>query len=155
MTFSQSLKIILPFAAIMVMLDGCAVMVPGHLYPVQGPLSKESLPPIYTASLNGSFLPSGTLTVHMGPGVSCPGDWKAVSRDDQTAQTMAAEWDQVYGSGFFIADVLGRRTFARSMLSCSNGTKLKLEFLVTRPGEPTSTIGVVTDGAGNLFKLAF
>jgi hypothetical protein len=47
------------------LLGGCAVMVPGHLYPVQGPLSKESTPPIYTATLNGGVLPSGSITVHL------------------------------------------------------------------------------------------
>ncbi len=136
-------------------LSGCAVMVPGHLYPVQGPLSQKSPPPIYTARLNGSFLPSGSITVHMAGGNTCPGDWKAVSQADPTANQMAAEWDQVYGSGYFVAEVLGKRTFARGVLACSDGGKLNLEFLVVKPGDPSSAKGVVTDGMGNVFKLTF
>jgi hypothetical protein len=149
------MKTAVPLLAAFAMLGGCAVMVPGHLYPVQGPLSKESTPPVYTVTLNGSFLPSGSLTVHMAAGIACPGDWKAVSADDPSARQMSAEWDEVYGNGYFVANVLGKRTFARSVPTCTNGTKLNLEFLVVRPGNPSSTIGVVSDGTGNIFKLSF
>ena len=142
-------------APIFLTLGGCAVMVPGHLYPVQGPLSKETTPPNYTATLNGSVLPSGTITVHIAPRVTCPGDWKAISQDDPTARQMSVEWDEVYGSGYFVANVLGKRTFARSVLTCTNAEKLNLEFLVVEPGNPSSTIGVVSDGTGNIFKLSF
>jgi hypothetical protein len=137
------------------LLGGCAVMVPGHLYPVQGPLSKESTPPIYTATLNGGVLPSGSITVHLASGINCPGDWQAISADDPTARQMSVEWDDVYGSGYFVAHVLGKRTFARAVLTCTNAENLNLEFLVVKPGEPSSTIGVVSDGAGNIFKLSF
>jgi hypothetical protein len=136
-------------------LGGCAAMVPGHLYPVQGPLSKESMPPIYSVTVNGSFLPSGSLTVHLAQGITCSGAWKAVSQQDPSAKQMSAEWDEVYGSGYFVANVLGKRTFARSAPTCNDSEKLSLEFLVVRPGIPSSTIGVVSDGIGNIFKLTF
>jgi hypothetical protein len=68
---------------------------------------------------------------------------------------MSVEWDIVYGNGYFVAHVLGKRTFARAVLTCTNTEKLNLEFLVVKPGDPSSTIGVVSDGAGNIFKLAF
>jgi hypothetical protein len=151
----NSVKIILLPATVLVILSGCAVMVPGHLYPVQGPLSKESTPPIYAVTLNGSFLPSGSVTVHIAPGITCPGDWKAISQDDPTARQMSAQWDDVYGSGYFVANVLGKRTFARAVLTCTNAAKLNLEFLVVEPGKPSSTVGVVSDGMGNIFKLSF
>jgi hypothetical protein len=141
--------------AVCAALGGCAVMVPGHLYPVQGPLSKLSMPPTYTVSLNGSFLPSGSLTVHMAQGITCSGAWKAVSQQDPSAKQMSAEWDEVYGSGYFVANVLGERTFARSTPTCTDSEKLALEFLVVHPGVPSSTIGVVSDGLGNVFKLTF
>ena len=149
------MKFAIPLAAVLVTLGGCAVMVPGHLYPVQGPLSKLSVPPTYAMSLNGSFLPSGSLTVHMAQGITCSGDWKAVSQQDPSAKQMSAEWDEVYGSGYFVANVLGKRTFARSTPTCTDSGKLSLEFLVVHPGVPSSTIGVVSDGVGNVFKLTF
>jgi len=149
------MKTIILLASGFTLIGGCAVMVPAHLYVVQGPLSKETTPPIYTATLNGGVLPSGTITVHISPVITCPGDWKAVSQDDPSARQMSVEWDEVYGSGYFVANVLGKRTFARSVLSCTNAEKLNLEFLVVEPGVPSSTIGVVKDGAGNIFKLAF
>jgi hypothetical protein len=68
---------------------------------------------------------------------------------------MSVAWDDVYGSGYFVAHVLGKRTFARAVLTCTDAEKLNLEFLVVKPGEPSSTIGVVSDGAGNIFKLSF
>jgi hypothetical protein len=143
------------FAGVFAMLGGCALMVPGHLYPVQGPLSKESTPPIYTATLNGGVLPSGSITVHLARGINCPGDWRAVSRDDPNARQMSVDWDEVYGSGYFVANVLGKRTFARAVLMCTDAEKLNLEFLVVVPGQASSTIGVVSDGSGNIFKLSF
>jgi hypothetical protein len=105
--------------------------------------------------MNGSFLPSGSLTVHMAQGITCSGDWKAVSQQDPSARQMSAEWDGVYGSGYFVANVLGKRTFARSTPTCTDSGKLSLEFLVVHPGVPSSTIGVVSDGVGNVFKLTF
>jgi hypothetical protein len=149
------MKISLMLATVCAMLGGCALMVPGHLYPVEGPLSKEGTPPIYTATLSGGVLPSGSITVRLAPGISCPGDWKAVSGDDATARQMSVEWDKVYGSGYFVANVLGKRTFARAVLTCSNAEKLNLEFLVAVPGQPSSIVGVVSDGTGNIFKLSF
>ena len=149
------MKTTILLATVFAMLSGCAVMVPGHVYPVQGPLSKESTPPIYTATLNGGILPSGSITVHIAPEITCPGNWNAVSRDDPTARRMSVEWDEVYGGGYFVANVLGKRTFARSVLSCTNAEKLNLEFLVVEPGKPSSIVGVVSDGTGNIFKLSF
>jgi hypothetical protein len=149
------MKTVISLIAVFTVLGGCAVMVPGHLYPVQGPLSKLSTPPTYQVSMNGSFLPSGSLTVHMAQGIDCSGDWKAVSQQDPTAKQMSAEWDAVYGSGYFVANVLGQRTFARSTPTCTDSGKLSLEFLVVHPGVPSSTIGVASDGQGNVFKLTF
>jgi hypothetical protein len=68
---------------------------------------------------------------------------------------MLVAWDEVYGSGYFVANVLGKRTFARAVLTCTDSEKLNLEFLVVEPGDASSTIGVVSDGKGNVFKLSF
>jgi hypothetical protein len=149
------MKTAIPLAAVLATLGGCAMMVPGHLYAVQGPLAKESSPPIYSVSLNGGISPSGSLSVHMAQGITCSGAWNAVSQQDPSAQQMSAEWDEVYGSGYFVANVLGKRTFARSALTCTDSKNLSLEFLVVHPGNPSSTIGVAKDGAGNVFKLTF
>ena len=104
------MKTIMPLIAVVTALGGCAVNVPGHLYPVQGPLSKDSVPPIYAVTIHGSSLPSGSLEVHMAQGTICSGAWKAVSQQDPSARQMSADWDAVYGSGYFVANVLGKRT---------------------------------------------
>jgi hypothetical protein len=149
------MKTIIFLIAVFAALAGCAVMVPGHLYPVQGPLSKLSMPPIYAVSMNGSFLPFGSLKVHLAQGITCSGAWKAVSQQDPSAKQMSAEWDEVYGSGYFVANVLGKRTLGRSSPTCTDSGKLSLEFLVVHPGDPSSTIGVASGGVGNVFKLTF
>jgi hypothetical protein len=139
-------------ATVFLGLGACVMMMPGHLYPVQGPLSKETAPPIYTATMNGGAALSGPITVHMAAGITCSGDFKAVSPDDPTARRMSVEWDVVYGSGYFVANVLGKRGFARSALTCTNGENLSVEFV--KPGNPPN-VGVVSDGTGNIFKLSF
>jgi len=147
------MKTTVALTSVFALLAGCAVMVPAHLYPVRGPLAQQSNPPTYSGTLNGSFLPHGTFTVHLAAAVSCRGDWSAVPAEDPTARQMSAAWDEVYGSGFFVANVLGRRTFARGTLTCTDARILHLEFLVVEPGKQDSTIGVVGDDGGNIFKL--
>jgi hypothetical protein len=133
-------------------LGGCVTTMPGHLYPVQGPLSKETAPPIYTATMLGGPALSGPITVHMAAGITCSGDAKALSPDDPTARRMSVEWDVVYGSGYFVANVLGQPGFARSALACTNGENLSVEFV--KSVNPPN-VGVVSDGTGNIFKLSF
>lgn len=149
------MKTTILLATLFAMLGGCTLLLPGHLYPVQGPLSKEATPPIYTATLNGTVFLFGSITVHLAAGVTCHGDWKAVSGGDPTARQMSVEWDEVYGSGYFLANVLGKYTLGRSALTCSNAETLNLEFLLGEAGKTSSTIGVAKDDAGNIFKLAF
>lgn len=149
------MKTAIPLMAMLAALVGCAFMVPGHLYPVQGPISKADSPPIYSVTLNSGISPSGSISVDEAQGITCSGAWKVVSQEDPSAQQMSAEWDEVYGHGYFVANVLGKRTFARSALTCADSKYLGLEFLVVHPGNPSSTIGVAKDGAGNVFKLTF
>ncbi len=66
------------------LLSGCVVMVPGHLYPVKGPLAATNPPPIHRLTLNGVYK-SGTLTVTLPDGEACKGDWSAISQDDPRA----------------------------------------------------------------------
>ena len=51
------------------LLSGCMVMVPGHLYPIQGPLASQTPPPVLPLTLDGVFK-SGTLTGTQGSTVN-------------------------------------------------------------------------------------
>ena len=137
-----------------VILGGCAIMVPGHLYPVQGPLSTQSTPPSYEVTLSG-VMNSGSIEINPSKEVSCKGDWAAVAQDDPSARQLADEWDTVYGSGFFVANVLGRAAFGRSVLTCQGGEKMAVEFLMLEPGNWKTAKGVARDAVGNVYKLTF
>jgi hypothetical protein len=123
-----------------VLVSGCAA---GHLYPVQGPLSAQTPPPIYKVKMGSG----DEISARLANGELCSGTWLDVVQEDPTARDMAAEWDLVYGKGFFLANVLGKAGVARSMLTCPKGMKVNVEF--------NSTQGVAKDSNGDVFKLTF
>jgi hypothetical protein len=136
------------------LLAGCIILVPGHLYPVEGPLASQSPPPIYTVTISG-IVRSGTMKATLAGGEACKGSWSAVAQNDPTANRMAAEWDRVYGAGFFTANVLGNPVFARGTLTSPQGTTLDVEFYLPVPGHLESAKGVARDNRGNIYKLTF
>jgi hypothetical protein len=128
-------------------LAGCAL--PGHLYPIEGPLAAQNPAPIASISADQGAQILGTVL----PGnLQCGGSFHSVAGDDVTARNMNAEWDRVYGPGFFVANVLGNALFKRAALKCADGSVLNLE-LVGLYGIPAK--GVARDAAGNLFKVTF
>jgi len=135
-------------------LAGCIGMVPGHLYPVQGSLAAQTPVPIYKVTLSG-VLESGTMSATLQDGEVCKGSWAPVHQNDPSAGTMSVEWDSVYGAGFFVANVLGNRVFARATLTGTRGTTLNVEFYDPTPGQITNVKGIAKDNKGNLFKLTF
>ena len=52
---------------ILSMLAGCVVLAPGHLYPVDGPLSTQTPAPIYKVTLSG-VLNSGSMSATVRDG---------------------------------------------------------------------------------------
>jgi hypothetical protein len=132
-------------------LFGCAT---AHLYPIQGPLASQTPPPIIKVSVNGA-LNSGTVSTTLPNGETCQGAWGLLRQDDPTSNKMAAQWDLVYGPGFFVGHVLGSSQFARATLTGNQGTTLDLEFYKPGQGNATSIRGIAQDNKGNLFKLTF
>jgi len=126
-------------------------MVPGHLYPVQGSLSAQTPVPIYNVTLSG-ILSSGTMSATLQGGEVCSGNWAPVRQNDPSASKLSAEWDRVYGEGFFVANILGNPVFARAVLA---GTTLNVEFYAPTPGQITGVKGIAMDNNGNIFKLTF
>ncbi|HEY6454669.1 MAG TPA: hypothetical protein VIY90_05235 [Steroidobacteraceae bacterium] len=122
------------------LVSGCAA---GRLYPVQGPLSAQRPPPIYKLRM-GNY---DAISTRLANGKLCSGNWLDVVQGDPTARDMSAEWDLVYGNGFFAANVLGKNGIARAILNCPDEMKVTVEF--------NSTNGVAKDSNGNVFKLMF
>jgi hypothetical protein len=145
-------------------LTGCAT---ARLYPVQGPLSSQNPPPVYVAKFSGAFN-SGDLSVVLGGGEVCKGHWAQVPRPNTpqaattaaaaTGDNLSAEWDTVYGTGFYVAHVLGTRLYARAVLTGNRGTTLNVELYKPDKVENTSVSaikGVAKDDKGNIYKVAF
>ena len=145
-------------------LTGCAT---ARLYPIQGPLSMRTPPPVYVAKMTGAFN-SGDFSVVIGDGEVCKGRWAQVPRPNTSnaattasappANNLSAEWDTVYGTGFYVAHVLGARLYARAVLTGNRGTILNVELY--KPDKVRDTAvgaikGVAKDDKGNIYKVAF
>jgi|HubBroStandDraft_6_1064221.scaffolds.fasta_scaffold440224_3 hypothetical protein len=141
-------------AMIVATLSGCVVMVPGRLYPVQGPLAGQTPLPMYKVTISGVFK-SGTMSATVPDGEVCSGNWTAVGQNDPAPGKMSADWDQVFGQGYFVANVLGAPVVARAVLTGTRGTVLNVEFYDPQPGHIESVVGVARDNNGDLFKLTF
>jgi hypothetical protein len=149
---------ILPASLMVTLLSGCMLSVPGGFSPVQGPLSKRSPIPTYAASITGLF--SGTISVVLDNGEMCTGPWELASKTapGTSATTvapvdMAADWDSVYGAGYFAAHVLGNKLYARATLTGNMGTVLHTEFS-NENNTRGNTKGVAADNNGNVFKVS-
>ncbi len=137
------------------MLSGCLVMVPGHLYPVEGALASQTPAPIYQVTING-IGDSGTMSATLPDGEVCRGSWAPVPQNDPSAAKFSADWDRVYGPGFFVANVLGNSAIVRAVLVGNKGTTLNVEFHAITAGAPTNNVkGIGVDNNGNIFKLTF
>jgi hypothetical protein len=135
------------------LLSGCINMPPGHLYPVQGALAAQTPTPIYSVSLSGG-LSSGTVSASLTNG-DVTGAWHRVSPTDTSAGNLAAQWDAVYGQGYFLANVLGNANFCRAALIGAQGLHLDVEFVIIPVGQVADGKGVAADNQGNLYKLTF
>jgi hypothetical protein len=147
---------IVPALLAMTLLGGCILSVPGGFSPVQGPLSKQSPIPTYAATMSGVF--NGSISVVLN-GEVFKGPWALVPETPVASATavtpvdMADDWDDVYGTNYFTAHVLGSKVYARATLTGSKGSVLHVEFN-NENNMPGNTKGVATDNKGNVFKVS-
>jgi hypothetical protein len=145
------------------LLSGCSAT--ARLYPVSGPLSQHNPTPVYVGKITG-MVDSGNFSVVLENGEVCKGQWLTVSRPNASSnasatpaqENLAAEWDSVYGAGFYVAHVLGARLYGRGTATGNSGTVLNFE--IYRPEDaqnvPRGSIkGVAKDNKGNVYKLSF
>ena len=144
-------------------LSGCYLN--GRLYPVQGPASAQTPPPIYKARISGG-LRSGSFTATLQNGERCTGSWSQVSNKPtskpaaqapSSQEEISKAWDTVYGPGFFTAHVLGAHIHLHGALNCDKSTLLQVEAYRNTGANETidSRKGVAFDSNGNIYKLVF
>jgi hypothetical protein len=99
---------------------------------------------------------SGDISVTLADGEICRGRWALVSQTAKNSTSnvvdLSADWDLVYGAGYFVAHVLGNRLFARATLQGNMGTVLTVEFS-NENNTRGNTKGVAQDNKGNIFKV--
>jgi hypothetical protein len=142
------------------LLVGCSTT--ARLYPVQGPLMAQSPVPVFTGKLTG-VVNEGSISFLLANGELCKGQWTRVApvKGSQGAESvpapastdMPAIWDQIYGPGYYTAQVLGTTLHAQAMITGSRGTVLTVEFY--RPDAVPQILGVAKDSRGNIYKMTF
>lgn len=147
----------------------CGCTATARLYPVQGPLSSQTPVPVYVAKFSATSFYSGTFSAVLHDGEVFKGRWDTVRRPnssktaasivDPPTGSMAADWDTLYGPGFYVGHVLGARLYERAVVTGNRGTILTME--IYKPDIQTDNAsvglirGVAKDTKDNLYKLAF
>lgn len=133
------------------------------LYPVQGPLSEQTPPPVFSGKIRRPMFSAGPVfvllkswTVANGE-VLLSGKPKTVLASAATPMptsaislplpNLAFAWDAVYGEGYFVARLLGNK-FAQAVFTGNQGTVLQVETLDGRTG-------VAVDNKGNTYKMVW
>ncbi len=144
------------------LMSGCTAAV--RLYPVQGPLSVRAPVPVFSGRLTG-LMNSGGVSFVVGDGEVCKGRWTrvvpvktankgAAKVSSPLSEGMPAVWDTVYGSGYYVAHVLGATLYAEAAITGDRGTVLDVEFYRPNPGgEQVRILGVAKDSKDNIYKL--
>jgi hypothetical protein len=132
------------------------------LYPVQGPLAAQTPQSVFAGqirrpmfSLGSAFLLLKSWTLGNGEILQGkPKKVKATSANTPLAgetgppqPNLAFAWDAVYGSGFFVAHILGK-DLLQGVFTGSQGTILQVESL-------TGQNGVAVDNKGNTYKMVW
>jgi hypothetical protein len=137
-------------------LSGCTAT--GHLYPIRGPLSTQTPIPVYNLKMKDA-LKSGEVSVALDSGETGKSRWILVPQDKSHIAAMPEVWDTVYGSGFYIANVLGNRLYAQSTVTTNRSTILNIEFYKpdahAQSPEVGAIKGVAKDNKDNIYKLTF
>ncbi len=145
-------RVFAPLLLCAAIISGCAV--PGRLYPVQGPLTSLTAPPVMTAMLYQSHL---RITLRLANGEIFNGQLKVLYPSSSNLNptgtppsppqpNLAYAWDTVYGQGYFVAHVLGQQ-LGQAVITGSQGTVIQVEVAIAH--------GVAIDNKGNIFKIVF
>ena len=128
------------------LLAGC--ISPGNLYPVEGQLATQTPLPVFVFQHFAGGATVAAEQVYKGPGVR-------LNPKDPAAGGLQAEWDRVYGPGYFVANILGNSDVWHYTLTGDKGGHMEVEVMADYASHNISFKGVARDSQGNIFKLAF
>ena len=147
---SIGIRLAIVSALLGVMLGACTLAVKGSFSPVRGPLAEIKPTPDYSARMTGVL--SGEIAVTLPGEGSCDGRWSLLGSQQQSFD-LSSDWDQVYGTGYYTAHVLGVREFVRTTLNCTGGVVIRMEAS-NEKNKRGETRGVAEDDRGNMFKVS-
>jgi hypothetical protein len=111
---------------------------------------------------------SGNSSAVLTDGEVSKGRWEVVRRPTashgataagaSTTNNLSAEWDTVYGPGFYVAHVLGAKPYARAVAMGNQGLVLNVEMFrpdIVQENTPHTLLGVAKDNKNNVYKLVF
>ena len=157
-------KLVLSLAALWVCITAGSGSAFGQkLYPVTGPLAEQSPQPVFSGQIRRPVFGVGAMFLLLkswtvANGEVLQGKPKTVQASSVNAApetgtisipqpNLAFAWDAVYGQGFFVAHILGRK-FGQGVFTGSQGTVLQAESLDGRNG-------VAVDNKGNTYKMVW
>jgi hypothetical protein len=130
-----------------VLLAGCTGT--AFLYPVQGPLATQSPPPVIPLHADGF-----SLSLTLPNGETFKGKGSIVPHTQNPLNPLSAQWDLVYGSGYYLAHVLGTDAYRVATLTGDKGSSIRIEITsLTDRGGAVSQVGVAVDDKGDVFKI--
>ena len=155
-------KLVLSLILVSGMFAGSDSAFAQKLYPVQGPLAAQTPQPVFSGHIRRPmfgpapvFLLLKSWTV--ANGVLLQGKPKTLQASSVNPppngtisfpqSNLAFAWDAVYGEGFFVAHILGKK-FGQGVFTGSQGTVLQVESLDGRNG-------VAVDNKGNTYKMVW
>jgi len=132
------------------------------LYPVEGPMAKESPLPVLTATVDGILGNTGGISMTLPSGERCTGKWSSIapmsvgfvagSTSGTVTSGMASAWATAFGSGVYVGNLPGVNR-GEAILVGERGTVIHVEFF-TGSGTASGT-GVAKDNLNNIFKVLF
>lgn len=133
------------------LLTGCIpVTAPFHLYPINA--SPQQAPVLCRLKVHFGWQ-SATITAALPDGDSYSGSFRLNTAIPDRA--LSPYWDQVFGSGYFNAKVLGSPRHFRTTLKNQQGVELSLE-LHQIPGDNRGGMeGIAIDSNKHLYKAGY
>lgn len=145
------------------MCSGCELQVPAAFNPVQGPVAGQTPRPTYAGQFTVLLSRlDGPVSVQLTNSETFTGGWQAIGPLSNPTigppgaappPDLSADWDFIYGPGYFRAHVLGAYYYVRASLAGSAGGTAVVE-IADEHRVCGDMRGVARDSHQNVYKVS-